>query len=119
MIKDGLIFYDESDKIIFNQYSFCEYVKWNIAKYADLTYAEADDIVSKSHLVKQVGTADDVYFLTHEIPYHWAMLLVYGAMYWTKGIPYPAPCSHGEYEKWMKEISTQFNLKEVLCEFPK
>ena len=116
MLQDGLIFYDSSEKIIFNHYSFCEYVKWNIVKFSQKTYKEADEIVNKSNLSKGIKSIDEVYYFIHEITYHWAMLLVYGDMYWQNGIPYPEPCSIEEYIKWENEISEKYNLKKI-CEF--
>ena len=113
MIRDGLIFYDGDRKIIFNQYSFCEYIKWNIVKFADKTYEEADKLVNESKLAREAERVSEVYYLIHEIEYHWAMLLVYGNMYWLHGIPYPEPCSNEEYAIWESKISEKYNLKEI------
>ena len=116
MVRDGLVFYDGNKKIIFNQFSFCEYVKWNIVRFAGKTYEEADTIVNESNLAREAERAGEVYYLIHEIEYHWAMLLVYGNMYWLHGVPYPEPCSNEEYVIWESEISEKYNLKEI-CEF--
>ena len=113
MVQDGLIFYDENSgkKMIFNQYSYCEYVKWNMVKYAHLTYQEANDIVNGSHLSKKIESYRDIYAITHELPYHWAMLLAHGELYWHKGIPYPEPCEKEDMIIWEKELSQKHNLK--------
>ncbi|MCP1223512.1 hypothetical protein [Sebaldella sp. S0638] len=116
MVKDGIVFLDKNEKIIFNQYSFCEYIKWNMVKFADKTYEEAGKIVNKSNLTGKVERITEVYCLIHEVPYHWAMLLIYGDMYWLNGIPYPEPCKNEEYTAWENEISEKYNLKEI-CEF--
>jgi hypothetical protein len=113
MIQDGFVFFDSSNgkKMIFNHYSYCEYVKWNIVRFANRAYEEASDIVNNSFLADKIDDDYGVYFLTHEIPYHWAMLLVHGDMYWQKDIPYPEPCSNDDILNWERELSLKYNLK--------
>ena len=87
-----------------------------VNKFADKTYEEADKLVNESKLAREAERVSEVYYLIHEIEYHWAMLLVYGNMYWLHGVPYPEPCSNEEYVIWESEISEKYNLKEI-CEF--
>lgn len=82
-LQDGLLYTDEMTKeqVIFNHYSFCELIKRIIVHYASKTFDEADKLVSKSFLSDVPDSYQDVTYITHEIEYHWAMLVVYGHMY--------------------------------------
>ena len=113
MLQDGVIFFDEEfgKKMIFNQRSYCEYVKWNMVKYARFSYEEASDIVNGSHLSKKIESYRDVYAVTHELPYHWAMILAHGELYWHQGTPYPEPCEKEDIISWERELAQRYGLK--------
>lgn len=115
MLKDGLIFYndDKTEKVIFNHYSFCELLKWTIVKYASKTYEKAHALVQNSALAKEPNSFFDVSLITHELDFHWAMLITYGEMYWLKGIPSDTNNFRDEYKEWRSQILTKYNLKEV------
>ena len=48
MVRDGLVFKDEDGQVIFNQYSFCELVKYLMVELVGISYEEA----SQSDLVR-------------------------------------------------------------------
>ena len=113
MIQDSVIFFNSNSnkKMIFNHYSYCEFVKWNMVKYANLTYEQASDKVNGSFLSNKIENEHDVYYLTRELPYHWAMILAHGELYWHRGIPYPEPCPIEDTKKWEQGLAQKYNLK--------
>lgn len=108
---DGLQFEDDESGVIFNHFSFCELVKYIMVKYGKINYESANKRLINSHLAKIPGTIKDVEFLTHELEFHWAMLLVHGDMYWTKGIHSDFNEFADDYYKWEAEIKQKHNLK--------
>ena len=86
MLKDGIVLEDSGNRIIVNQYSFCELIKHLLTHYVGIPYENASEMVSQSYLAKPVSTVMDAILLSHEYPYYWAMSLYYGKMYWQKGI---------------------------------
>jgi len=115
MLRDGLIFYDDdkTEMVIFNHYSFCELLKWTIVKYASKTYEEAHALVRNSALAKEPDSYLEVSLITHELDFHWAMLIVHGEMYWLRGIPSDTNTFNDEYEEWRNHILTKYSLKEI------
>ena len=113
MLKDNLIFTDAEtkSKVIFNHYSYCEFVKWIMVKYGKTTYENASKIVEKSFLNKEPQSYSAVLYITHELSFHWAMLLLYGEMYWLKGIPSDFNDFAEEYTAWEKQTRKQYGLK--------
>ncbi len=111
-LNDGLQFEDNKTGVIFNHFSFCEIIKHTMVKYGGLNYELANENVNNSHLIKIPGKMEDVEFLTHELDYHWAMLLVHGDMYWTKGIPSDFNEFADDYFAWKNEITEKHHLKE-------
>lgn len=86
MLKDGIILRDNDDRLVFNQYSFCELIKHLLSYYVSISYEEASEIVDHSHLAEPISSAMEAVLLAHEYPYYWAMSVYYGHMYWEKGI---------------------------------
>ena len=41
MVRDGIMFKDEDDQVIFNQYSFCELMKRLLVELVGISYEEA------------------------------------------------------------------------------
>ena len=80
-------------------------------KYGNIDYKLANKKLNESDLIKVPGSVDDVVFLSHELEFHWAMLLVHGNMYWTKGIPCDYNEFKEEYSEWEKDIKRKYNLK--------
>jgi len=113
MLKDNLIFEDEEtkSKVIFNHYSFCELVKWIMVEYGKTTYGNANEILEKSFLHEEPKSYRAVTCITHELSFHWAMLLLRGKMYWLKGIPSDYNEFKEEYKFWEAQIKKQQGLK--------
>lgn len=87
MLMDGIVFYDGQDKVIFNQYSFCELIKYLLVEFVGISYEDASNQVDHSSLAEPISDVMEIYLLNHELPYYWAMCLYYGNCYWQKGIP--------------------------------
>lgn len=87
MLKDGVILENGGNRIIVNQYSFCELIKHLLTHYVGISYEKASKIVDESHLAKPISSIMDAGLLRHEYPYYWAISLYYGNMCWEKGIP--------------------------------
>lgn len=111
-LTDGLQFEDNETGVIFNHFSFCELLKHTMVEYGKIDYDLANEKLTNSYLTKIPRTISDVQFITHEVEFHWAMLLVHGDMYWTKGIPSDTNEFHDEYFVWRTEIKQKYNLKE-------
>ncbi len=71
MLKDGIVFIDGGDRIVVNQYSFCELIKHLLSHYVGISYEIASETVSQSHLAKPVSNAIEAVLLSHEYPYYW------------------------------------------------
>ena len=85
MLRDGLVFKDEDWQVIFNQYSFCELVKYLLVELVGISYEEASQIVERSPLAEPVADAMGVAIFSHDLPYYWAMFFYYGNGYWWGG----------------------------------
>ena len=77
MVRDGLVFKDEDGQVIFNQYSFCELVKRLLVELVGISYEEASQIVERSPLAEPVTDALGVAIFSHDLPYYWAMFLLW------------------------------------------
>ena len=73
MLKDSVVLEDSGNRIIVNQYSFCELIKHLLTHYVKISYEKASEMVSKSHLAKPISSIMDAGLLSHEYPYYWAM----------------------------------------------
>ena len=82
MVRDGLVFKDEDGQVIFNQYSFCELVKYLMVELVGISYEEASQIVERSPLAAPVANVMGVAIFGHDLPYYWAMFFYYGNGYW-------------------------------------
>jgi len=111
-LTDGLQLEDDETGVIFNHYSFCELVKHIMVNYGKIDYDLATEKLNDSYLIKEPRTIKDVEYITHELEFHWAMLLVHGDMYWTKGIPCNFNKFIDEYFAWATEIKQKYNLKK-------
>lgn len=112
-LQDDMKFTDDNgDSVIFNHYSFCEWLKWIIVKFANKTYTEAHSLVMASAHRTAPSDYDEVTIITHELEFHWAMLLVHGDLYWHKGIPSDYNNFLEEYLQWESEIAERYNLKD-------
>ncbi len=111
MLKDGVVLEDGRNRIVVNQYSFCELIKHLLTHYVGISYEKASKIVMQSHLAKPVSSVMDAGLLRHEYPYYWAMGLYYGAMYWEKGVP-AQPDDLTTYFELENSIIKQYKLNE-------
>ena len=111
-LKDHLHFADADFSVVFNHYSFCELIKHIMVEYGNVTYDAAAEKLKKSYLIKIPNSINDVEYLTQELEFHWAMLLVHGNMYWLKGIPSDFNDFKEDYLKWESETRLKHNLKK-------
>lgn len=111
MLKDGIILEDNGDRIVFNQYSFCELIKHLLTYYVGISYEDASEIVIQSHLAQPISSVMEASLLGHEFPYYWAMSLYYGNMFWEKGI-LAQPDNLAAYFEVENNIIKQYNLRE-------
>ncbi|NQY04994.1 MAG: hypothetical protein HRT68_02030 [Flavobacteriaceae bacterium] len=111
-LKDNLKFEDNTEGIIFNHYSFCELIKHIMVKYGGILYQEADQKVKNSFLCNVPESSDDISFFSHDLEFHWAMLVLHGNLYWLKGIPSDYNGFKQEYLTWEAKIKTEYSLKE-------
>ena len=111
MLKDGVVLEDDSDRIIVNQYSFCELIKRLLTHYVGISYEDASKMVAQFHLAEPISNVMDAGLLGHEYPYYWAMNLYYGEAYWEKGIP-AQPDDLEAYFELENSIMKHYNLNE-------
>ncbi|KOY84592.1 hypothetical protein AD998_20495 [bacterium 336/3] len=111
-LADGLQFGDVESGVIFNHFSFCELIRNIMVKYGKLDRKLATEKLNNSYLTKAPRTINNVVLMTHELEFHWAMLLVHGHMYWTKGIPSDFNEFEEEYLAWESETRQKYKLKE-------
>ena len=111
MLKDSVVLEDSGNRIIVNQYSFCELIKHLLTHYVKISYEKASEMVSKSHLAKPNSSIMDDGLLSHEYPYYWEMTLYYGEMYWEKGRP-AQPDDMTAYFKLENNILKRYNLNK-------
>lgn len=112
MLKDGIVLEEGDGRLVFNQYSFCEWIKHLLTHYVGISYEEASELVDNSHLAEPVDRLTDAALLAHEDAYYWAMLLYYGNVYWLKGIP-ELPEDRRAYRELKKSILKKYGLKEM------
>ena len=118
-LTDGMRFEDDDTGVIFNHFSFCEFIKHIMTAYAGMSYEEADEKVMDSFLAYVPRTLGHVMFYTSELDYHWAMLVAHGDLYWTRGIPSDVNGFREEYLKWSAETRQKYNLKESYLYYDK
>jgi len=111
MTKDGIVLTDGQDQVTFNQYSFCELIKYLLVELVGISYENASVLVNESHLATPVTDVTQVGLLGHELAYYWAMDLYYGNCYWLKGVP-AQPEDLDEYIAQEDRILQRHHLKE-------
>jgi hypothetical protein len=112
-------FEDEDSGVVFNHYSFCEFIKHIMVGYAHMSYEEADEKVKNSFLAYVPRSLQHVMFFTGELDFHWAMLLAHGDMYWTRGIPSNDNGFIDEHSLWSAGIRQKYNIKEAYYYYDK
>jgi len=99
--SDGIVFTDKSGtpEVIFNYLTWVEVVKAIIVRYADTTPEVAAELVSQSPITSVLPTSSmSVLSLSHDLEYHWAMIIKYGPMYWLRGISAHYPEGYLEWD---------------------
>ncbi|HHP7836714.1 MULTISPECIES: hypothetical protein [Serratia] len=101
-LVDGILFRDENDSnetVVFNFYTWVEMLKAIIVKYAQKSESDAELLVLSSSLVcKPINSYTAVCLRSHEIEYHWAMLIAYGEQYWLKGVESKQPDGYFDWD---------------------
>ncbi|WP_340618492.1 hypothetical protein [Xenorhabdus entomophaga] len=111
-IIDGIVLTDEIDpnkKVIFNFYTWVEVLKAIIVKYANKSESEAENLLLNHPAVYLPTTYSNIWTLSHESEYEWAMAIVYGHGYWQRGIPAYEPEG---FEEWEEQYRKEHNLAE-------
>ncbi|MCP9270526.1 hypothetical protein M5U04_21275 [Xenorhabdus sp. XENO-1] len=111
-IIDGIVLTDEIDpnkKVIFNFYTWVEVLKAIIVKYANKSESEAEDLLLNHPAVYLPTNYSNIWTLSHESEYEWAMAIVYGHGYWQRGIPAYEPEG---FEEWEEQYRKEHNLAE-------
>ncbi|CAI1588396.1 hypothetical protein [Serratia fonticola] len=112
-IVDGIVFKDEDDPeetVVFNFHTWVEMLKAIIVKYANKKEEEAESMVLSSSLVcKPIDNYMAVCLRSHELEYHWAMLIAYGEQFWLKGVSSKQP---DDYLMWDEKYRKDHNLAE-------
>ncbi|PHM64985.1 hypothetical protein Xsto_02447 [Xenorhabdus stockiae] len=112
-IVDGILIEDVRypDKyVIFNFYTWVELLKGIIVNYAKKSENEAEHLIMNDPLIHMpINNFRDVDFFSHELEYHWAMLIAYGPEYWTKGISARLP---EDYMQWEENYIKEHKLAE-------
>ncbi|HJR31509.1 MAG TPA: hypothetical protein VJ889_22560 [Pseudomonas sp.] len=111
---DGMVFQDDDDPtetVIFNMRSWVEVIRGIIVHYANRTEAEADSLMAAAPVInKPVNNYIAVISRSHELEYHWAMLIAYGEQYWsTQGI---SPEPPEDYLEWETNYRTEHKLAQ-------
>lgn len=107
---------NNTQSVIFNVHSWSEIIKAILVKYANKSEVESSEIFHKSIIIKNfnVNNYNDVIFYSHELEYHWAMLMAHGEQYWLKGISSDEPDG---YFEWETQYRKDHNLAEESFEF--
>jgi len=116
MRKDGLEFFDGNERVVFNYNSFCEVLKGCVREYCHVSKEEANNTIESAELFKSpVSQLNDVYFFSHEHPFHWAMLCCHGDQYWEEN-PHLLVVPE-TYDDWERNYIIENGLKSDLFVF--
>lgn len=112
---DNIVFFDEEtgDKLIFNFKTWILVIQGIIIKYANKTEEEASNLIKKRAFVIP-QTYEQVTFYSHDIEFHWAMIIAHGDGYWQRGISSKEPSG---YMDWESQYRIDNSLKEDSFEF--
>ncbi len=78
-MKDGIVIENgKNGRIIVNQKSFCELVKWIIVEYIGISYDAASMAVEdRSSYFETITTVEDATFVGHDWPYFYTAMDMY------------------------------------------
>lgn len=112
-IVDGILVVDDEDpgaNVIFNFHTWVSIIEAIIVRYAGKTEAEAKALVRCSSLVENaLNGYMAIVMRSHDLEYHWAMLLAHGPQYWIRGIDSNEPEG---FWGWEKQYRKEHNLKD-------
>ena len=113
--KDGLVFTDPdtNEQIVVNFKTWISILMGVIVEYGNKTLEEAEVLIGKRNFVIPESYSECVFY-SHEVEYHWAMLLLYGEGYWNQGISTEEP---ENYSEWEKKYRDDNSLKAESFEF--
>lgn len=100
-IVDGLVFDDAGGgSVVFNYRTWVEMLCAVICAYAGKSRQESELLVASSAVVKNAAASHmSVVLCSHELEYHWAMLIAHGENYWAHGIEPTEPDGYVEWER--------------------
>ncbi|WP_103184849.1 hypothetical protein [Pectobacterium odoriferum] len=113
-MRDNLIFRDDNTRgeVVFNYLSWVDVIIAVIFKYTEKSKEECSYLVRSSQLIKNAANSYmSVVLCSHEIEYHWAMLIAYGDLYWKNGVSQDEPDGYWEWE-WESEYRKANYLAE-------
>lgn len=100
---NGMAFTNEKGQVeIFDRKDFLTEIFAILTHYLRFSPEYADNAI-RSHNVVFSETDLNYYsvlLLCHETPYHWAMEIAYGDLYWTRGYNSNLP---DDYDKWISQ----------------
>lgn len=112
-IVDGILVVDDEEpggNVIFNFRTWVSIIEAIIVRYAGKSEAEAEALVRCSPLVENaLNSYMAIVMRSHDLEYHWAMLLAHGPQYWRRGIDSHEP--EGFWD-WEKQYRKEHNLKD-------
>lgn len=121
-MKDVIVVTDKEYKIIINQYSYYELVKWLIVEYAGVSYEEASICISRHRdYFESIDTVSDALLEEHDWPYYYlAMTLYFGDSTNAKPVKIPPDTPEGRkiYKEIEDRILLEHNLKEPFILYP-
>ena len=99
--SDGILFRDleGNDEVIFNYLTWVEIIKAIIVEFSKKTPQAAEELVINSSISNiPPANSNEVFILSHELEYHWAMLIVHGERYWSRGVSSKLPEGYFEWD---------------------
>lgn len=113
--KDELSFIDPDtgDQLIFNFKTWLSVIKGIIVEFGNKTQEEANALVEKRNFLIPESYIECIFY-SHDVEYHWALLVLHGDQYWNRGI---SPDEPEDYDKWDFEFRKKHSLKEESFEF--
>ena len=112
---DAIVYKDAKGQCywIYNHYSYCEWLKHNMMHYAGLSREDATEKLAQNSLfVAPPKDLENLFFITHELTYHYAMEIAKGNMYWQDGTPSDTNGFQEEYDVWYKQTKEKYHLNE-------
>ncbi|TDH23951.1 hypothetical protein EXU57_15770 [Segetibacter sp. 3557_3] len=116
--KDGIVLRNEQNPeefITVNQLTLIEVIKGIMVKYANKELKEAESIIELDEfLSEKINSFNKAIQIAHEHEYHWAMLLIYGDLYWHKGVSEILPA---DYREWNRKYRRENGLAKSSFEY--